>query len=424
MADVVFPAKLQFLFRPHRYKVAYGGRDSGKSWGFARALLARGFEMQTRVLCAREFQKSIDDSVHKLLKDQIQSMGLSNFYSVYNTEIVGANGTQFTFHGLKHNVSNIKSIEGTDVCWVEEAANVSRKSWDTLIPTIRKEGSEIWVTFNPELEEDETYRRFVTHPPTGAHVVKMTYRDNPWPSAALESEREDARRRDPAAYSHIWEGNCKRTIEGAIYARELEAADTEGRIMHVPYNPSKPVSTFWDLGWSDSVAIWFAQKIGFEYHLIDYMEDRQRTVAHYVQEMQKRGYVYDIDWLPHDGKNVTLASNGKSIEKMMRDLGRNVRVQPQLSIAEGINAARTVFTNCYFDKVQCADGIHSLRHYQYEVDPDTGMFSKNPLHNAASHGADAFRAFALSTTDRATRKTSGKERSRQMSRGSAGWMGN
>lgn len=424
MTDIVFPSKLQFLFKPSRYKVAYGGRDSGKSWGFARALLALGFAKPIRVLCAREFQKSIDDSVHKLLSDQIESMGLQHWYTIKNTEIVGKNGTEFTFHGLKHNIGNIKSIEGSDICWIEEAANVSRKSWDTLSPTIRKDGSEIWVTFNPELEEDETYRRFVTHPPTDSTVVKMTYKDNPWPSKALDSEREDARRRDPEAYSHIWEGNCKRTIEGAIYARELETADTEGRIMAVPYNPAKPVSTFWDLGWSDSVAIWFGQKIGFEYHLIDYLEDRQRTVQHYVQELQKRGYVYDIDWLPHDGKNATLASNGKSIEQMMRALGRNVRVQPNLSIAEGINAARTVFANCYFDRVKCADGLHCLRHYQYEVDPDTGMFGKNPLHNAASHGADAFRGFALSTMDRPVKRGRSREESRVSHSGGSGWMGN
>jgi phage terminase large subunit len=194
--------------------------------------------------------------------------------------------------------------------------------------------------------------------------------------------------------------------------------------MHVPYNPAKPVSTFWDLGWSDSVAIWFGQKVGFEYHLIDYMEDRQRTVQHYVNELQKRGYVYDIDWLPHDGKNATLASNGKSIEQMMRALGRNVRVQPNLSIAEGINASRTVFTNCYFDRVKCADGLHCLRHYQYEVDPDTGMFGKNPLHNAASHGADAFRGFALSTMDRPVKRGRTREESRVSRSGGSGWMGN
>lgn len=422
MTDIVFPTKLQALFKPARYKIIYGGRDSGKSWGVARALLALGFQKPLRVLCAREFQKSIDDSVHKLLSDQIAAIGLGHFYEIKNNEICGINGTQFTFHGLKHNINNIKSIEGSDICWVEEAANVSKKSWDTLVPTIRKEGSEIWVTFNPELEEDETYRRFVTRPPSDAVVVKMTYKDNPWPSKALDAERDDARRRNPEAYSHIWEGNCKRTIEGAIYARELAAA--EDRIMAVPYNPAKPVSTFWDLGWSDSVAIWFVQKIGFEFHVIDYLEDRQRTVAYYVQELQKRGYIYDVDWLPHDGKNATLASNGKSIEQMMRSLGRNVRVQPKLSIAEGINAVRTVFANCYFDRIKCADGIHCLRHYQYEVDPDTGMFSKNPVHNAASHGADAFRGFALSTIDKPLRKAKSREDARYVRSGGAAWMGN
>ena len=159
--NVEFPEKLEFLFQPSRYKVLYGGRGSGKSWGVARALLVIGLQKSTRVLCAREFQNSISDSVHALLADQIKSLGLEDFYTVQNTSIFGKNGTEFLFAGLKHNITKIKSFEGVDVCWVEEAQTTSKSSWDVLIPTIRKENSEIWVTFNPELDTDETYKRFV-----------------------------------------------------------------------------------------------------------------------------------------------------------------------------------------------------------------------------------------------------------------------
>src|SRR5574343_562163 len=150
-----FPLKLQGLFKPMRYKVAYGGRGSGKSWAFARALLIQASEKPLRVLCGREVQKSIKQSVHTLLKDQIQELGLGQFYDVLETEIRGKNGTQFSFAGLaSHTVESIKSFEGCDIVWIEEAQTVSKKSWDILIPTIRKPNSEIWVTFNPDLDTD------------------------------------------------------------------------------------------------------------------------------------------------------------------------------------------------------------------------------------------------------------------------------
>src|SRR5262249_44110905 len=154
-----------YLFRPKRYKVLYGGRYGMKSWGAARALLMLGTQKPLRILCARELQNSIKDSVHKLLSDQIEILGLREFYDIQQTSIKGVNGTEFSFEGIRHNISKIRSYEGIDICWVEEAVLVSSTSWETLIPTIRKEGSEIWMTFNPELEQDETYKRFVKDPP-------------------------------------------------------------------------------------------------------------------------------------------------------------------------------------------------------------------------------------------------------------------
>ena len=178
-ATADFPAALEFLFQPARYKVLYGGRGGTKSWGVAQALLILAAQRPLRILCAREIQKSIRDSVHQLLRDRITELGMESFYRVLDSEIRGANGSLFLFAGLRHNIANIRSKEGIDIVWVEEANTVSKSSWDALIPTIRKEGSEIWITFNPELERDETYKRFVKLPPPGAVVRKVGWQDNP-----------------------------------------------------------------------------------------------------------------------------------------------------------------------------------------------------------------------------------------------------
>lgn len=154
IARAEFPVKLEGLFKKSRYKVAYGGRGGAKSWGIARALLILGAKSPMRILCAREFMTSMRDSVHKLLCDQIEALGLLGFYEITQASIRAKNGTEFAFVGLKNNIANVKSYEGVDICWVEEAQTVSRLSWNVLIPTIRKEGSEIWVSFNPEIEHD------------------------------------------------------------------------------------------------------------------------------------------------------------------------------------------------------------------------------------------------------------------------------
>lgn len=399
-----FPEKLQFLFQPARYKIAYGGRGGAKSWGFARALLIIGVHKSIRVLCAREIQKSIQESVHQLLRDQIVAMGLEGHYEVLQTEIRSRhNGTLFLFAGLKHNIGNIKSKEGLDIVWVEEAQTVSKASWETLIPTIRGDGSEIWVSFNPELDTDETYKRFVLDPPSGAVVVKIDWRDNPWFPEVLNAERLDLQARDPDAYQNVWEGHTRQFLDGSIYAKEMRKATEEGRICSVPYDASKPVHTFWDLGHADATAIWFAQSVGFELRLVDYYANRGQALPHYLNALQSKGYVYGEDWLPHDAQSKTIGT-GRSVEEMMRAAGRKVQITPKLSVEDGINAARTIFGRCWFDEKRCADGLQALRHYRYDTD-DNGQFKKTPLHDWASDGADAFRYFAVAMKE--PRKASG-----------------
>lgn len=216
------------LFEPNRYKVVYGGRGAARSWSAARALLILGAQRPLRILCARELQKSIRDSVHRLLADQIELLGLP--YQVLQTEIRHANGTLFLFEGLRYNVTKIKSLEGVDIAWVEEAERVSKESWDVLIPTIRKEGSEIWITFNPDQETDPTYQRFVLDPPPGAWVRKVSWRDNPWFPDELDAERRYLMRVDPDAAAHVWEGGTRQAtdaqvLRGKWIVEEFEAGD-------------------------------------------------------------------------------------------------------------------------------------------------------------------------------------------------------
>lgn len=213
----VAPPFLPLVNKKCRYKVFYGGRGSGKSWTFARVLLTFAAMRKIRVLCARELQVSIADSVHKLLCDQIAALGLETLFTITKTGITGNNGSEFIFKGLHHNVTEIKSMEGIDYVWVEEAQSVSRESWDLLIPTIRNEGSEIWVSFNPFRPDDETYRRFVLEPPAGALVVKVGWEDNPWFPSTLYEEMERCRDADPDAYAHIWGGEPRVISDAQIF---------------------------------------------------------------------------------------------------------------------------------------------------------------------------------------------------------------
>lgn len=225
------------VYRPSRYKVGYGGRGSAKSWGFGRAAVMLASRRRTRFLCARELQVSIGDSVHKLLSDQIEAMRLAPWFEIQNNLIRGANGSEFIFTGIRNNATKIKSTEGVDICWVEEAEGVSERSWEILIPTIRKPGSEIWVTFNPDQVTDPTYRRFVTTPPPRSIVSKLSWRDNPWFSDELREEKDYLARVDPDAYEHVWEGGCRTNGDAQVLRGKyrIESFDSEGKGWDGPY---------------------------------------------------------------------------------------------------------------------------------------------------------------------------------------------
>lgn len=390
-----FPEKLAPLFEPHPYKVLYGGRDGAKSWGVARALLILGTQKPLRILCARETMDSIRESVHQLLSDQVVNLGLEKFYTILQSEVRGANGTEFVFAGLrKQTVSSIKSYEAIDICWVEEASVVSRRSLTILLPTIRKPGSEIWFTLNPDLETDAVYQDFILNPPAGTFLCKMSFRDNNWLSEESKQKIATLRERDPDTYHHVYEGGTRSTVEGAIYKAEIQAAEKEGRIRQVPYDTERPVDTFWDLGFADRVAIWFAQRSAFEIRVLRYFEGDHQAIDYYLREMQRFGYIYGTCFLPWDGGTRSLGT-GKSIEELMRAKGFAVQVNKQLSIADGINAVRTIFPQLYFDSNLCADGLQYLRRYQWGPTTALGVPRSQPLHDDASHPADALRTLAV-----------------------------
>jgi phage terminase, large subunit, PBSX family len=201
------PEKLAFLMTADsRYKVAYGGRGGAKSWAFADSLLARATAQPLRILCARELQNSIKDSVHRLLQDRIAYHELGHVFHALDSEIRCDNGSMFGYKGLRTNAAEIKSWEGADICWVEEAEKVSDESWDLLIPTIRKPGSEIWISFNTGARSDPVYVRFVVNKRPDAIVQLVNYYDNPWFPETLRKEMEHDKASDETKYKHIWLG--------------------------------------------------------------------------------------------------------------------------------------------------------------------------------------------------------------------------
>lgn len=392
------------LLQPARYKGAHGGRGSGKSHFYAELLIETCFCQTTRAVCLREIQKSIKQSIKLLLEDKIEKLGLGYFFEVLETEIRGKNGSLIIFQGMQnHTADSIKSLEGFDIALLVEAQNISQRSLDLLRPTIRKEGSEIWAEWNPETEDvpiDQLLRG--SKAPADAIVVEANWRDNPFFPSVLMKEMLEDKERDYDKYMHIWEGNYRRTLDGAVYAKEIRKLYEDKRVCRVLPIPGKPVDTFWDLGKRDHTAIWFAQMQMGEYRIPDFYQNRGEKLEHYVQVVKERGYPIGTIWLPHDAEQDRLV--GKTILQAMRDLFPNtlVRVIPRMAKkANGIEAVRRIFPNCYFDEEKTREGLKCLGKFKYDVDADTGGYSANPLHDENSDAADAFAQLALSLSEAA-----------------------
>ena len=228
-ASLDVPGVFDYLFEENRYLGAYGGRGSAKSHSVARMLISRAYTQKKRILCTREFQSSIKDSVHKLLSDVISEVGLNPWFDITQRSIISrTTGSEFIFKGLRRDINEIKSTEGIDLCWVEEAQAVSETSWMVLIPTIRRPKSQIIVTFNPWEETDATYQRFVIKPPPNAIIKHVNFDSNPFFPDVLDQERRHQLAEDEESYNHVWLGECIKLSEARIFRNcvSVEAFDT------------------------------------------------------------------------------------------------------------------------------------------------------------------------------------------------------
>lgn len=400
MPDVKIPKVFKRITEKARIKVYYGGRGSAKSESVARYLLLCGKEESMNILCCREFQVSIKQSVHSLLAALIVEMELSNFYQVLETEIRGVNGTKFIFAGLKNNVANIKSMYNIKKCWCEEAQVLSENSINILLPTIRADDSEIIFTMNPILPTDPAYVRFVLNPPKDSIVVKVNYDQNPFFPDVLEKERLDLLQRDPIAYNNVWLGEPRESVEGAIYAKELQSARNDGRIGSFPVDLSKPVNLYADIGEANNFVLWCEQKEGLNRLMVDMIVGHNEKVPHYINEIQKRKFTVGLIVLPHDAEQ-NRANAEFTVKVMFQRAFPNAKVvvNPNFpgAVAAGIEAVRNIFPFLYFNDGSegVRAGLFSLAHYHWKIDPDTGKsYGKEPAHEFSDE-PDALRTLAM-----------------------------
>ena len=343
---------------PWRYKVWYGGRGGAKSWQVARLLLGRAYRRKTRILCVREFQNSIADSVHRLLSDQIAMLGLSRYFSVTRNTITSACGSEFLFKGLLRSINEIKSLEGVDICWCEEAQRASLESWKILIPTIRKEDSEIWATFNPDDESDPTYQMFVARPVPGAKVVKVNFDDNPWFPDTLRREMEYCRATDMDAYRHIWLGECRAASAAEVldgkwvidtFDAPADAVFYYGADWGFAHDPTVLIRCF-ELG----------QDLCIDFESWGFGVDISDTPALFLAVPDAQRWPIKAD-----------SARPETISAMRRD-GFNITAAPKWpgSVQDGI-----IFLRGYRRIViheRCKHMIDEAKLYRYKTDPKTG----------------------------------------------------
>ena len=404
MMEKRVPIKFKPLYMHQKndklFYVYHGGRGGGKSWEIADFLLIEGAKQKHRILCCREVQKSIKQSVHKLLSDRIAALGLGAFYEILETEIRGKNGTEFSFAGLlSHTVESVKSFEGATITWIEEAQTVSSFSLSILIPTVvRTSKPMVIMSMNPKLPSDAVYSEYVMTERDDTVVVQINYTDNKECPTELVALAEQMKREDYERYEHIWLGKPKEIADGAIYKSEFEQIKRENRICKVPHDPNLPVYTSWDLGILDPTAIWFFQIYGKEVRVIDYYEANNEPLAHYArildEKAQSFGYRYEKHFAPHDIAARDLSS-GVSREQTMATLGYRMTKGARLGVEDRIEATRQMLKNCWFDADKCKHGVKALQNYRREFNDKLDQFKATAVHDWASHGSDAFGEGAL-----------------------------
>lgn len=390
------------LLKPSRYKGAWGGRGSGKSHFFAELMIERAMlNPGHRGVCIREVQNTLKESSKRLIEDKLQAMGLGerDGFKVFSTVIVTPGEGLLTFQGMQDsNAESIKSLEGYSTAWVEEAQTLSSRSLQLLRPTIRKDGSELWFSWNARRKSDPV-DVMLRGPalPTGAVVVEANWRDNPNFPAVLEQERLDCLRTDPDQYQHIWEGAYAGVLHGAYYARALSDARMGRRLGRVGADPLLPRLLFVDIGGTgaraDAFCIWVGQIVGRELRVLDYYEAVGQPLSAHLEWMRERGYTPRNSriYLPHDGVQHDKVYS-VSYESELSAAGFDVTVVknqgPGAAIAR-VSAGRRVFPSIWFNEETCAPGIDALGWYHEKFD-ETRQIGLGPEHDWASHGADAF----------------------------------
>jgi phage terminase large subunit len=397
-----FPDAFQPLLKPARRKGIWGGRGSGKStWAAAYCVieLLKG----RSVLCVREIQKSMADSSKKLIEQKVIEFGLENNFVLTENEIrCTSSGAVCIFRGMQtHNAASVKSLEGFDIAWVEEAQSLSHKSMTLLIPTIRKEGSELLFTWNPDRPTDavdEMLRSSKATPDTV--VVKANWSDNPWFPEVLEQERLLCLENTPERYGHIWEGEYATVLDGAYYARHLTDAQLQGRIGFVAKDYLQKVYACWDIGSSsrkaDATSIWIVQFIGTEVRVLDYYEAVGQPFDAHIYWLRQSGYEDAVCILPHDGRKHDTVYQ-VTPEGYLHEAGFTVDTVPNQGAGaalQRIDAARLMFPNCRFNEETTAGGRDALGWYHEKRDEKRGI-GLGPEHDQSSHAADAWGLVAI-----------------------------
>lgn len=395
---IEIPKKLAPLLKPKRYKGAYGGRGGAKSHFFAEQIIIRCYDKPTRVVCIREVQNSIKDSVKQLLVDKIAKLQMTAYFEVLDNEIRCNNGSIIIFRGMQsYNADNIKSLESYDIAWIEEAQTLSQHSLDMLRPTMRKDGSELWFSWNPRYKTDAVDMFFRKFPSEDKIAIEINWRDNPWFPEVLRKDMLNDFLVDEDKAEHIWNG-AYGAGQGAILAKYVNKAERENRVHdNVEFDPDgSPIEISSDLGFRDTASWWYWQRKQGGFTLLMYDGESGLDADDWIERIQNNlivianGKLGKI-WLPFDAKAKTFQSKHTVVDKFLSKFGTSkVSVVPQTKKQDQINAARAVLPKCEFHKTRCEAGLDGLMAWEYAYNEENGVFSREPLHNWASHPSDAF----------------------------------
>jgi phage terminase large subunit len=400
-ATIDLPAKLVPVFSPNRgaarYRALYGGRGSGKSFSAALMAAVWGYAEPLRILCVREFQASIKQSMHAEIKAAIEAHPwLEAHYDVGVDYIRGSNGTEFIFRGLRRNEQSIKSLAKIDLTIVEEAEDIPEGSWLALEATVfRQPKSEIWALWNPKSEGSPVDRRFRVDNPPGLLIAEINWRDNPYfPEGLVALRDQQEKTLDKAVYDHVWEGAYLRALKGAYYADLLEVARKENRIGFYNKHAMNRVYAVWDIGSTstaaDATAIWMVQYVGEEIRWLNYYEAVGQPFEAHVNWLRENSYEGATCVLPHDGVK---HDNVYSVtpEKFLREAGFATYVVPNQgkgAAVQRIYALRSMFPQCRFNEDTTVAGREALSWYHEKWDEKRNI-GLGPDHDWASHCADA-----------------------------------